>query len=102
MADDFEKAVLFSFDQTGSVDAALKVCVWLMSCSCVTLEKACNDLAVTQDRAVTYCNEYRAQPQCWQLCLEKYSNTAYMEIRFWCLQTLHEVCEAHIVPVIVH
>lgn len=26
MADDFEKAVLFSFDQTGNVDQALKVC----------------------------------------------------------------------------
>lgn len=25
MADDFEKAVLFSFDQSGNVDAALKV-----------------------------------------------------------------------------
>ncbi len=25
MADDFERAVLFSFDQTGNVDAALKV-----------------------------------------------------------------------------
>ncbi|KAL0051899.1 hypothetical protein WJX82_004175 [Trebouxia sp. C0006] len=67
MADDFERAVLFSFDQTGNVDAALK------------------------DRAVAYCNQTKAQPLSWQLCLEKYSSTAYMEVRFWCLQTLHEV-----------
>ncbi|KAL3158478.1 hypothetical protein ABBQ38_010710 [Trebouxia sp. C0009 RCD-2024] len=67
MADDFEKAVLFSFDQTGNVDPALK------------------------DRAVAYCNETKAQPQCWQLCLEKYSTTTYLEVRFWCLQTMHEV-----------
>ena len=54
------------------------------------------DLAhvLMQDRAVAYCNETKAQPLSWQLCLEKYSTTAYMEVRFWCLQTLHEVCLA--------
>lgn len=47
-----------------------------------------------QDRAVAYCNQTKAQPLSWQLCLEKYSSTAYMEVRFWCLQTLHEVFPA--------
>lgn len=48
-----------------------------------------------QERAVAYCNETKAQPQCWQLCLEKYSTTSYLEVRFWCLQTMHEVCVEH-------
>lgn len=48
-----------------------------------------------QERAVAYCNETKAQPQSWQLCLDKYSSTAYLEVRFWCLQTMHEVCSKY-------
>lgn len=44
-----------------------------------------------QERAVAYLNDIKAQPQCWQICLEKYATTSYLEVRFWCLQVLHEV-----------
>lgn len=88
MADDFEKAVLFSFDQTGNVDPALKV----RPPALFPITAAALIHTLLQDRAVAYCNETKAQPQCWQLCLEKYSTTTYLEVRFWCLQTMHEVC----------
>ena len=93
-ADDFERAVLFSFDQTGNVDAALKVRRALLMSS--QLFRSSIDCAhvMKQDRAVAYCNQTKAQSLSWQLCLEKYSSTAYMEVRFWCLQTLHEVRSA--------
>ena len=53
-----------------------------------------------QDRAVAYLNETKAQPQCWQICLERYAATAYIEVRFWCLQALHEVSMCSKSPVL--
>ncbi len=94
MADDFERAVLFSFDQTGNVDAALKVRRALLMSSQLFRSSINCAYVMIQDRAVAYCNQTKAQPLSWQLCLEKYSSTAYMEVRFWCLQTLHEVRSA--------
>ncbi len=56
MADDLETAVLFSFDQSGSVDATLKA------------------------RAQAYCDSARASPDAWKLCLERLNTTAYVEV----------------------
>ena len=67
MADDLERAILFTFDQTGRVDAQLKA------------------------KAVSYCDEVSQNPACLALCIERYGSSSYMEVRFWCLQTLHEV-----------
>ena len=67
MADDLERAILFTFDQTGRVDAHLKA------------------------KAVNYCDEVIQNPACQTLCIERYGSSSYMEVRFWCLQTLHEV-----------
>lgn len=65
--DDFEKAILFSFDQSGAVDAQLK------------------------ERAIAYCNQAKQQPQPWRLCLQRLVSSQYAEVQFWCLQTLEEV-----------
>ena len=59
--------ILFTFDQTGRVDAQLKA------------------------KAVYYCDEVIQNPACLALCIERYGSSSYMEVRFWCLQTLHEV-----------
>ncbi len=67
MADDLERAILFTFDQTGRVDAQLKA------------------------KAVNYCDEVIQNPACLALCIERFGSSSYMEVRFWCLQTLHEV-----------
>lgn len=64
MADDFEKAILFSFDQSGRVDPAVKA------------------------QAEAYLAQARASPEAWQLCLARFESSAYAEVRFWCAQTL--------------
>ncbi len=67
MADDFERALLITFDYRGGVDAALK------------------------ERATAFVNDVKKNPDAWRLCCERFSTSAYTEIKFWCLQTLLEV-----------
>jgi hypothetical protein len=67
MADDFEKAILFSFDQTGSVDAALRA------------------------QALALLQSVKQSPGCWELCLERFASSSYVEVKFWCLQSLEEL-----------
>ncbi|KAG1677608.1 hypothetical protein FOA52_010389 [Chlamydomonas sp. UWO 241] len=67
MADDFERALLITFDFTGGVDPALK------------------------ERATSFINEVKSNPEVWRLCCERYGTSQYTEVRFWCLQTLHEL-----------
>ena len=66
MSDDFEKAILFSFDQTGSVAAGLKA------------------------QAQTLLQGVKASPGAVQLCLERFEGSPYVEVKFWCLQALHD------------
>ena len=47
-----------------------------------------------QARAGAYCEEVRRSAECWQLCLQRFSSSSFVEVRFWCLQTLHEVRRA--------
>ncbi|KAL3700068.1 hypothetical protein R1sor_018090 [Riccia sorocarpa] len=65
--DDFEKAIFFSFDQSGAVDAQLRA------------------------QARAYCDQAKLSPTIWQACLEKYRVSQYPEVQFWCLQALEEV-----------
>lgn len=44
-----------------------------------------------QARAEQYVSDVKKSPDCWQLCLERFSVTTYQEVKFWCLQTLHDV-----------
>lgn len=69
MSDDFEKAVLFSFDQTGSISPDLKAQAQSMLSSVV------------------------ASPDAWQLCLARLESSTYVEVKFWCLQTLHAIAQ---------
>ncbi|KAJ9528951.1 hypothetical protein QJQ45_000515 [Haematococcus lacustris] len=64
--DDFERAVLISFNFSGTVDAALK------------------------ERADAFIRDIKQNPEVWRLCIERFSVTGYPEVKFWCLQTLHE------------
>jgi exportin-T len=67
MSDDFERAVLFSFDQSGAVEGPLR------------------------SRAATYLEGLRASPDVWRPCAQRFVTTAHAEVQFWCLQTLHLV-----------
>jgi hypothetical protein len=46
---------------------------------------------ISQARANSYVNDIKRSPEAWGLCVERFSVTAYSEVKFWCLQTLHEV-----------
>lgn len=55
----------------------------------VALRKAI--IVRVQERAQTYCASIKASPDSWRLCAERFTTTAYVEVKFWCLQALHEV-----------
>ena len=44
-----------------------------------------------QERTQAYCAEVKASPDCWRLCADRFASTGYVEVKFWCLQALHEV-----------
>lgn len=67
--DDFEKAVFFSFDQTGAVSAQLKA------------------------QAAAYCEQAKQSPNISQACFEKFRLSQYAEVQFWCLKTLEEIIQ---------
>ena len=48
--------------------------------------------AVCQQRqAAAYCGDFKASPGCLEVCLRRLPSSPYIEVRFWCLQTVHEV-----------
>ncbi|KAJ0076226.1 hypothetical protein Patl1_33700 [Pistacia atlantica] len=65
--DDLEKAIRFSFDQSGAVDSALK------------------------SQAVSFCQQIKGAPLICTICIEKLYFCKLVEVQFWCLQTLYEV-----------
>lgn len=65
--DDLEKAILFSFDESGAIDSMLK------------------------SQAVNFCQQIKETPSICSICIEKLSLCNIVQVQFWCLQTLHEV-----------
>ncbi|WCJ39412.1 Exportin-T [Euphorbia peplus] len=65
--DDIEKAILISFDESGSIDSSLK------------------------SQAVSYCQQIKETPAICRICIEKLCFCSIVQVQFWCLQTLHEV-----------
>lgn len=65
--DDFEKAILFTFDQSGAVNAQLK------------------------SQAQAYCDQLKQSSGFWRACLERIAVSQYVEVQFWCLQSLEEI-----------
>jgi len=70
MSDDFEKAVLFTFDHTGGVSSELRAQAQAMLQTAV------------------------ASPDAWQLCVSRLETSGYAEVKFWCLQTLHALARS--------
>ena len=50
-----------------------------------------------QRRAAAYCEEFKVSPSCLELCLRRLPSSPYIEVRFWCLQTVHEVSSTSVV-----
>ncbi|KAK4773473.1 hypothetical protein SAY87_028492 [Trapa incisa] len=65
--DPLVEAILISFDESGKVDLGLKA------------------------QAVAYCQQIRETPTICRICIEKLRFCMLPQVRFWCLQTLHEV-----------
>eukprot|EP00257_Ricinus_communis_P017638 XP_015576121.1 exportin-T isoform X2 [Ricinus communis] len=65
--DDLEKAILISFDESGTVDSSLK------------------------SQAVSFCQQIKDTKSICRICIEKLYFCKLVQVQFWCLQTLHEV-----------
>ncbi|KAJ8755813.1 hypothetical protein K2173_024358 [Erythroxylum novogranatense] len=65
--DDLENAILISFDESGTIDSALK------------------------SRAVDFCQRIKESPTICSVCIEKLWFCKLVQVQFWCLQTLQEV-----------
>ncbi|XP_050233618.1 exportin-T [Mercurialis annua] len=65
--DDLEKAILISFDESGSIDSSLK------------------------SQAVSYCQQVKDNQSICRICVEKLCFCKLAQVQFWCLQTLHDV-----------
>ncbi|XP_058005114.1 exportin-T isoform X2 [Hevea brasiliensis] len=65
--DDLEKAILISFDESGTIDSALK------------------------SQAVSFCQQIKENQTICRICIEKLCFCNLIQVQFWCLQTLHEV-----------
>ncbi|KAK9131413.1 hypothetical protein Sjap_011900 [Stephania japonica] len=64
--DDLEKAIIISFDESGTIDHELK------------------------SRAVSYCQQLKESPSICRVCVERVLCTKFVQVQFWCLQTLEE------------
>ncbi|XP_068660519.1 exportin-T-like [Aristolochia californica] len=69
--DDLEKAILISFDESGTVDPLLK------------------------SRAISYCHQAKNSNSIALVCIERLSHTKFVQVQFWCIQTVHEVLRLH-------
>ena len=70
MADDFEKAILFSFALPGAVDEGVRA------------------------QAADLLQRVKASPDSLQLLAERFVGSGYAEVKFWCLQALHEAARS--------
>jgi exportin-T len=48
-----------------------------------------------QEQATAYLNGLKQSPEGWRFCIDRFSATQHAEVKFWCLQTLHEVVRAY-------
>ncbi|GMQ08140.1 hypothetical protein CsSME_00052006 [Camellia sinensis var. sinensis] len=64
--DDLEKAILISFDELGTVDSVLK------------------------SRATAFIQQIKENPSICRICIERLCVSKVVQVRFWCLQCLHE------------
>lgn len=64
--DDLEKAILISFDESGAMNSQLKA------------------------QATAFMQQIKERPSICSICIEKLCFSKLVEVKFWCLQCLHE------------
>ncbi|VFQ67039.1 unnamed protein product [Cuscuta campestris] len=65
--DNLEKAIVISFDETGSVDGLLK------------------------SQAIAFCQQMKESPSICSICIDCLCFSKIVQVQFWCLQCLHDV-----------
>ncbi|KAL1538105.1 exportin-T-like [Salvia divinorum] len=65
--DDLEKAILISFDESGTIDSLIKV------------------------QAAAFIQHVKDEPSITSICVEKFCVSNLVEVKFWCLQCIHEI-----------
>ncbi|XP_059640666.1 exportin-T [Cornus florida] len=65
--DDLEKAIVISFDESGTTDSVLK------------------------SQAVAFCQQIKENPSICSICIERLCFSKLVQVQFWCLQCLHDV-----------
>ncbi|KAG6395676.1 hypothetical protein SASPL_141800 [Salvia splendens] len=65
--DDLEKAILISFDESGTIDSVIKL------------------------QAAAFIQQVKDEPSISSICIEKFCVSNLVEVKFWCLQCLHEI-----------
>ncbi|KAL1551758.1 exportin-T-like isoform X2 [Salvia divinorum] len=65
--DDLEKAILISFDESGTINSVLK------------------------EQAAAFIQQVKDRPSICTICIEKFCVSNLVEVKFWCLQCLHEI-----------
>lgn len=68
--DDLEKAILISFDESGTIDSVLK------------------------SQAIEYCQRMKENPTICRVCVERLFTSKLVQVQFWCLQCLHDSIRA--------
>lgn len=51
-------------------------------------------LSLPLDAPQAYLEQVRASPDCWRLCLARFQDSQYLEVRFWCAQTLSSLARS--------
>lgn len=69
LMDDLDKAILISFDESGSVDSGLK------------------------SQAVAFCQQIKESPSLCSICIERLCFSKLVQVQFWCLQCLHDALQ---------
>ena len=85
MSNDLERAVLCQFDP--SPDAAQRKVDTTPFVDGTFAERPVS----LQAEAAVYCAQLLANPRWWELFVEHYNATSYIEVKFWCLNALQEV-----------
>ena len=102
MADDFERALLITFDYTSAVDAQLKVGLMIPIAACEACvanglvhdasaslwrgrraHSPCAHRYFPQARAASFIADVKKNPDVWRLAIERFSTSTHLEIRFW-------------------
>ncbi|XP_057786716.1 exportin-T isoform X2 [Salvia miltiorrhiza] len=65
--DDLEKAILISFDESGTINSLIKL------------------------QAAAFIQQVKDTPSICSICIEKFCLSNLVEVKFWCLQCLHEI-----------